>query len=164
MSGTRSMGWRWGLLIAFAAVGLGACSRDGETRRDPHERPGATVVAGLPPRPGNEVTAPAAGASAGVLVIDPANVRLQSGHAFWVALPEAWLPYASSLDDPQRSTLILHEDGRPLGPGNAPVATVQTTGRGSFVHWGGWLYFSTSDNTDPRSNGREYRLVLAAVE
>ncbi|MBY0276534.1 hypothetical protein K2Z84_14425 [Candidatus Binatia bacterium] len=98
------------------------------------------------------------------LVVDPASVRLQSGHAFWVALPEEWLPYASSLDDPQRSTVILQEDGRPLGPANAPVTTVQTTGRGSFVHWGGWLYFSTSDNTDPRSNGREYRLVLAAAE
>ena len=32
-------------------------------------------------------------------------------------------------------------------------------GRGRYSHWGRYIYFSSTDNTDPRKNGRSYKLV-----
>ena len=36
-------------------------------------------------------------------------------------------------------------------------------GKGRYSHWGARsLWFSTSDNSDPRTNGREYKVVYPA--
>lgn len=40
---------------------------------------------------------------------------------------------------------------------------VRTSGAGAYSHWGRDLYFSASDNSDPRSNGRVYRLETKAT-
>jgi hypothetical protein len=120
-----------------------------------------TALAAAPAPP--ERPAPAAPADA-ELVLAPAAVQRQEGHAYWVRMPDEWLPFASDRSDGQRSTLVVEEDGVALAPGNAALETVQKVGRGSFVHWGVWLYFSSSDNSDPRSNGRQYRAVLAQAE
>jgi len=59
------------------------------------------------------------------------------------------------------SPAALLEDGRPLGPGNALHAEIGTQGGGRFSFWKDtYLYFSSSDNSDPRANGRQYTLVL----
>ncbi len=58
------------------------------------------------------------------------------------------------------SPAILLEDGRAIGPGNALHADIGTKGGGLFSFWKGNLYFSTSDNSDPRTNGRKYTLRL----
>ena len=50
----------------------------------------------------------------------------------------------------------LFEDGRPLGPGDAPRREIRKLGRGRYGFWGNSLYFSSSDGTDPRTNGRRY--------
>lgn len=172
MRAMSSTGRRYGVLIASAALGLAGCMLAGcmEDTGTPGQ-PGRalpTNVAGLPPV--HTATVPAAPAPAqparagGTLGLDPASVQLQSGYAYWVRLPDAWQPFASDHADPQRSTLVVEEDGVALAPGNVPLETVQKVGRGSFLHWGVWLYFSSSDNSDPRSNGREYRAVLARAE
>ncbi|MBM4087696.1 MAG: hypothetical protein FJ272_23135 [Planctomycetes bacterium] len=58
-----------------------------------------------------------------------------------------------------RSQLMLFEDGKPLTPHQAHVA-IRSEGLGRFSHWGAHgLMFSSSDNTDPRTNGREYKVV-----
>jgi len=55
----------------------------------------------------------------------------------------------------------LYEDGQLLGPGDALHADIGTRGDGRFSLWtDGFLYFSSSDNSDPRTNGRQYTLVL----
>jgi len=55
----------------------------------------------------------------------------------------------------------LYEDGQPLGPGGSLHADIGTLGDGRFSLWNdGYLYFSASDNSDPRTNGRQYTLVL----
>lgn len=59
---------------------------------------------------------------------------------------------------PQRSTYVLCEDGKPLGAGHSPHDIIRKTGNGLFSHWSHNLFFSTSDNSDPRSNGRVYSL------
>jgi len=58
------------------------------------------------------------------------------------------------------SDLVLLEDGKTLGPAHSSHASIRTDGKGRYSHWGSRsLYFSASDNSDPRKNGREYRVV-----
>jgi hypothetical protein len=68
---------------------------------------------------------------------------------------------------PTISKLRIFENGIELGPSHATHADIRTLGGGRFSHWGGssgtgasQLYFSTSDNTDPRQNGRIYTYVI----
>ena len=59
-----------------------------------------------------------------------------------------------------RSMLTLLEDGKPLGPPRSTHADVREKGGGLFSHWTReTLYFSASDNTDPRANGRRYEVA-----
>lgn len=74
--------------------------------------------------------------------------------------------YADASEDNMRSPVILYENLTPLGPARSYLRDIQDTGLGrfSFVHFGedtrSFLVFSTSDNTDPSTNGRRYWLVL----
>ena len=49
-----------------------------------------------------------------------------------------------------------YEDGRPLGPKAKHVGSIAEKGRGHYRHIGQTLHFSSSDLTDPRTNGRSY--------
>jgi hypothetical protein len=76
---------------------------------------------------------------------------------FVAELPE----YTSVANDPvnmQRSTLRLFEDGVALGPAHAAFDTIRKVGKGHYNHWQNVLFFSASDNTDPRLNGRVYSI------
>ena len=57
----------------------------------------------------------------------------------------------------------VFEDGRQLGPPHTPHDFIRGDGRGQFSHWESTLYFSGSDNSDPRANGRTYRFVTGAT-
>lgn len=78
------------------------------------------------------------------------------------AVPEAGELAAIADDDsePTRSPLWVYENGVPLGPAHAPHATIRDLGAGAFSHWKDTLYLSSSDGTDPNSNGRSYELRL----
>lgn len=65
-----------------------------------------------------------------------------------------------SQTDTFKSPAILLEDGRSLGPGNALHERIGKSGAGRFSFWKGSLYFSSSDNSDPRINGRSYILAI----
>lgn len=63
----------------------------------------------------------------------------------------------------ERSDILLYEDGKLLGPGHAPHYHVAVLGLGRYAHWKGdnkdmrpVFVFSSSDNTDPNTNGRTY--------
>jgi hypothetical protein len=59
------------------------------------------------------------------------------------------------------SDLVLLENGKPLQQAHSSHTDVRTIGKGHWSHWGSRsVYFSTSDNTDPRTNGREYKVVF----
>jgi len=58
------------------------------------------------------------------------------------------------------SPLSLLEDGRALGPPHCLHADIRAHGGGRFSHWGGHLWFSTADDSDPRFNGRRYSIRL----
>lgn len=52
----------------------------------------------------------------------------------------------------------LREDDRRIGPGGCLHDEVRSAGGGRYSVWNADLYFSTSDNSDPRTNGRAYGL------
>jgi len=73
-----------------------------------------------------------------------------------------WQALGGDQYDPFRSDLQLFEDGRRLGPHRAALEVIATSGGGAYTHWGKRLWFSTSDDSDPRSNGRAYRVTFTA--
>jgi hypothetical protein len=56
------------------------------------------------------------------------------------------------------SRLALFENGKPLGPGHAAHAGIRQQGGGRYSHWYDSIYFSASDGSDPRTNGRVYAI------
>jgi len=59
-----------------------------------------------------------------------------------------------------KSMIVLFEDGKPLGSPRSVHADIRETGMGRYSHWTReTLYFSASDNTDPRNNGRKYEVA-----
>jgi len=70
--------------------------------------------------------------------------------------------FADSADDNARSDIELYEDEKPLGPAHSTHADVGNLGQGRFSHWRfaySMFLFSSSDNTDPNTNGRNYWAV-----
>jgi hypothetical protein len=95
------------------------------------------------------------------LSLDPASIRPEQGNCY-TALPQLEAPFPfgevewDDTSGPTQSSGMLYEDGRPLGPPHALHDAIRTQGRGQFSLWSGTLYFSASDNSDPRTNGRAY--------
>ena len=59
----------------------------------------------------------------------------------------------------QPSSAIVLENDIPLpGPANALHDTIRENGCGKYSFWHWRVYFSTTDNTDPRINGRNYTI------
>lgn len=79
------------------------------------------------------------------------------GHAWY-----AFVGHDALADDASGncSILQLFEDDRPLGPAHTIHDDIRKTGLGSYSHWRGGLYFSTSDNSRPQTNGRRYTVRL----
>ena len=71
------------------------------------------------------------------------------------------LEYGDSETSAQESNLLLFENGTQLGPAHATHSDIRSKGAGAYSHWGGTLYFSSSDNTDPRTNGRTYSIKVS---
>ena len=91
------------------------------------------------------------------------KVSPDAGYSYVAALPAS---AGGGNDETQtvRSTLLLLEDGRPLGPMNWSLAGIRGDGRGAYNHWKANLYFSSSDNTSPLHNGRIYEAVFETGE
>jgi hypothetical protein len=67
---------------------------------------------------------------------------------------------ADTVQFPSRSTLILCERGKPLGPAHSTHDDIRKKGLGRYSHWDGYLVFSTSDNSNPDDNDRTYVVVV----
>jgi hypothetical protein len=64
-----------------------------------------------------------------------------------------------------KSGLLLFEDGKPLGPARSIHKDIREQGKGRYSHWTeSSLYFSASDNTNPRTNGRRYEVASTNPE
>jgi len=88
-------------------------------------------------------------------VLKPADMRSEQGFCHI-----ATLRLGRTGDKEGKSPCVLLENGKPLAMPGALHADIRTKGEGRHSHWTATsLYFSASDNSDPRANGREYALV-----
>lgn len=108
---------------------------------------------------GHEVIPEIAGRK--MLLRPPFREFLDSAFAV-VATDHLFGDLADTADDNFRSPIQLYENDKPLGPAHSVHADIGTTGRGRYSHWRynySIFLFSSSDNTDPRKNGRNYWAV-----
>jgi hypothetical protein len=91
-------------------------------------------------------------------VLDPKSMSHEIGFLY-----QAGINHGSPSDVAGgHSDLVLLENGKPLGPAHSAHADIRKDGLGRYSHWGArTMWFSTSDNSDPRTNGREYKVVYA---
>ena len=69
------------------------------------------------------------------------------------------LPHGTPLGDndlPLVSGLRVYENGTELSKPYSSHQEIASLGTGRYSHWQNYIYFSTTDNSDPRSNGRMY--------
>ena len=86
-----------------------------------------------------------------------------AANCFTAELPE-WLSTGDSQQSPFSSPLQFFENGIALGPPHTVHEVIGKQGGGAFSHWHNVLFFSTCDNSDPRTNGREYHVYMPAQE
>jgi hypothetical protein len=91
--------------------------------------------------------------------IEPPFTR-QGEHAYVVRVAPQSPQESDDTVHPRRSTALLCEDGKIVGTAHSPHDDIRKKGNGRYSHWAGALYFSTSDNTDPNENRRQYQLVF----
>jgi hypothetical protein len=98
--------------------------------------------------------------------ITMSTVSLDSGFAYFTS--QNFGTTADSAGAPTASVLRVLENGVDLGPAHSGHTTIRSTGKGAFSHWQDssgnvGLYFSTSDNTNPKTNGRSYTFAVEAA-
>jgi len=97
----------------------------------------------------------------------PLNIKgfqQDSGFGYIGPVPKfGWGAYHFAADDLQhtaRSKLVIRENGHPLGPAHTEHDAIRQLGHGRYSHWDNgvapFILFSTSDNSDPVTNGRHY--------
>jgi pectate lyase len=138
-----------GSLALSTLILIGSCSKNAETP--------VTV-------PINDLNASASLATTAttptVYTMDVASIRKDEGYAYKVS------PISVSGDSneaPTASTLKVYENGVALGPAHSVHTDIRDLGKGRFSHWGTGLYFSTSDNSSPLTNGRKYTYTLTGT-
>jgi len=100
-------------------------------------------------------------------VLTPPFERL-AGNAFAIYKRPA-VPPADTVNEPRRSRAVVFENGTMLGPGHSPHSEINAIGRGRYSYWSegenvAVIVFSTSDNSDPNTNGKTYRLIDPDVQ
>jgi hypothetical protein len=88
------------------------------------------------------------------IILQMQNVIVEKGNMYVLPLGIDWVSQA----DLEISPAIVYENSIPLKGPNSQHQTIREEGNGLYSVWEGKLYFSSSDNTDPRANGRVYEL------
>ena len=78
----------------------------------------------------------------------------ETGVCFIAPLPEQLISDAEGA-----SRIAVYENGTPLPHARALHDDIRRLGSGRYSHWGSNLFFSTTDNSDPRTNGRTYTVA-----
>jgi 4-amino-4-deoxy-L-arabinose transferase-like glycosyltransferase len=87
--------------------------------------------------------------------IDSESAVPDGGHAVSIGVGTLWM----SAHRTGQSVARVLENGVGLATPDARHDDIRDFGRGRFSLWGGRLFWSASDNSDPRTNGRRYELV-----
>ena len=89
------------------------------------------------------------------MILSPQAIHGPDGQ-LWICSSEE-IP-EGDVDSRKQSSAVLMENGRTLGPGHVAHDLIRAKGRRRYSHWRREVYFSTSDGTSPRDNGRRYSL------
>ena len=87
----------------------------------------------------------------------PIPWRHESGHCYLVEIPESFTKLAGE----SLNAAELLEDGVPLPFPKTLHDDIRKLGEGRYSVWDHFLYFSTSDNSDPSDNRRSYELSVS---
>ena len=77
-----------------------------------------------------------------------------SGFSYALPLDTKWM----SVDWTGGAPIEVYENGHLLACSHSPTGEIATAGMGRFQLEAGWVFLSSSDNSDPRTNGRQYEL------
>ncbi|MEW5758308.1 MAG: DUF6541 family protein [Candidatus Omnitrophota bacterium] len=67
--------------------------------------------------------------------------------------------FGDNNSSPFSSKVMLMENGTPLKSGHSLHQDIKDKGKGRYSHWTNYVLFSSSDNSDPRINGRSYSVL-----
>ncbi len=87
-----------------------------------------------------------------------------NGGLAWTATLVNLLEIADNSAFPRRSPLIVLENDIPLTPAHCPHVDIGQKGCGRYSHWNDHLIFSTSDQSDPNTNGRQYSIRIYGAQ
>jgi pectate lyase len=139
----------FGSLALSALILIGSCSKNAD-------QPVTVPINDLNSQASLATTA----ATPTVYTMDVSSIRKDEGYAYKVS------PISVSGDSnsqPTASTLKVYENGVALGPAHSVHSDIRDLGKGRFSHWETGLYFSTSDNSNPLTNGRKYTYTLTGT-
>jgi hypothetical protein len=86
------------------------------------------------------------------------DIQPETGFAY---IAPTHRPELSSHEHPSLAQVL--ENGKPLaGPANAVHDDIRQIGEGRYSFWHDYVDFSSSDNSDPRTNGRKYEIRAPA--
>jgi hypothetical protein len=88
------------------------------------------------------------------ITLQAKDVEVGRGYLYIFPLGINWM----SQTDLGTSPAVVYENGVPLVSPNTKPKAIRDFGNGDYILSNGYLYFSSSDNTDPRTNGRKYEL------
>lgn len=89
--------------------------------------------------------------------IDQHFVTHEQGNNY-ICYAQEDFPTGDTPENPFDSTWHLLEDQIILLQVHSLHSDIREKGLGRYSHWGGGLYFSATDNSDPRTNGHAYSL------
>lgn len=92
--------------------------------------------------------------------IDPLDCQVWGKYGAMVEIPVED-EYSNNAEYPNRATIELYENGVALPFINSNPWKVSRYEQGRYTLYEGKLYFSSSDRTDPRENGRTYTLHIS---
>jgi hypothetical protein len=85
----------------------------------------------------------------------------RAGFMYYASRPDLTCLADSNSPSGDTSPIFVFEDQQQLGFPHAFHDQIIRYGLLRFSHWGDHILFSASDNSDPRTNGRKYQLVVA---
>src|SRR5262245_14288735 len=92
------------------------------------------------------------------VVLSPPYLHM-GGYAYKSSIPE--LSHLSDTTEKGTySRAIICEGDHQIGPAHTQWVEITQRGFGRFSHYNDAVVFSSSDNTDPNSNGRQYKIVI----
>lgn len=100
--------------------------------------------------------------------LNPSDIVHDQGCAYVTKIakgPLAWplFEYIGDSNYSIASRLQLFENGKPLSNPHALHADIRSPGNSAYSHWHSSLWFSASDCSDPRTNGKRYEFSVPAT-